>query len=665
MDKGKESVSKIIDANTSESLVEFNMSAIVSLAERIKANRKESKEAVTKLAQIFKTEKYKRVHLALQMIEILSKNGSLEFHEYLSQEEFLREFMRWLKILRGKGGLFSRFESNGKKELREKNQEQALYLLQLWADAFMMYQDQYPGFQRYYRELKVEGIKFPDRDINERTMMENLDGITSPMYDFIEQAKRNKDNSKEDRKSNLSNNKKSITKDVADVEQVDEISPDIEAGIKEFETKINMLKSMTDYIDEDLSDLEEIQNANYSKYEREIFDKSEFDIAKSNIKILENMMSNCENFTDIWTNVIVDLYQTALRSTLKISKIMDARRKSGFKGDKENALLELVNEIQIKIEDFRKKYSKLKKRELRTFENHKRVLTKQLRKQEKLKRKRQRLREKSERQNKKKNEQNPFDVLDETENVIGYAGAIKPNGIQNVDDNSSSESSSESSIEHKKNDSDESDSDGLHQPISMWSILYYGDNKKKDKEKKKKLEKEKLRASLLAVNKENQTGGFLRSSVLVQKTINFFGRASKPFADSNKEENTNDLLRKSNLNDELNNYFIQTANKHREDCKDVFAKSSQLENDDNWFKPKVENIIDSENIEIKLDEQKQDRPPKIPNKSKQKPDIPLHKSKSKGNRESTAIKKIVAPPRTSVLRKSVLSTPNLLDLAEE
>ena len=51
-------------------------------------------------------------------------------------------------------------------------------------------------------------------------------------------------------------------------------------------------------------------------------------------------------------------------------------------------------------------------------------------------------------------------------------------------------------------------------------------------------------------------------------------------------------------------------------------------------------------------------------KQKQNPDIPLNKSK--GNRESTAIKKIVAPPpRTSILRKSVVSSPNLLDLVDE
>lgn len=210
---------------------------------------------------------------------------------------------------------------------------------------------------------------------------------------------------------------------------------------------------------------------------------------------------------------------------MKISKIMEVRKKAKFTGDKENTLQDTVTEIQGKIEEFRKKYLKLKKRELKNFENHKRVLTRQLRKQEKLKLKQQKLREKTEKMNKRKNEQNPFDVLDETENVIGYAGGPNPQIMKTDDLESSSESSSESDIGENNQNSDESDSDGLHQPVSMWSILYYGRDKEKQKEQKKK-EKEKLRASKIETNKENQTGTFLRSSVLVQKTMNFFGRSS-------------------------------------------------------------------------------------------------------------------------------------------
>ena len=114
MENKGESVSKIIDRNTSESLIDLSQTEIIFLADRIKSNKKESKEAVTKLSQILKTEKYKRTFLSLKIIELLSKHGSLDFHEYLSQDDFMKEFMKSLKQLRGKGGLFSGFESKSK-----------------------------------------------------------------------------------------------------------------------------------------------------------------------------------------------------------------------------------------------------------------------------------------------------------------------------------------------------------------------------------------------------------------------------------------------------------------------------------------------------------------------------------------------------------------------
>ena len=61
-----------------------------------------------------------------------------------------------------------------------------LYLIQLWADTFMMKEDQFPGFQHTYRLLRKEGIKFPMRDPNVRMLMSSL-GVDSPMFDFVEQ----------------------------------------------------------------------------------------------------------------------------------------------------------------------------------------------------------------------------------------------------------------------------------------------------------------------------------------------------------------------------------------------------------------------------------------------------------------------------------------------
>lgn len=79
-----------------------------------------------------------------------------------------------------------KMESKQNREVREKLEEQLLYMIQLWSDTFMMKEDQYPGFQQTYRLLRKENVKFPMRDPNERMLMSSL-GVDSPMFDYVEQ----------------------------------------------------------------------------------------------------------------------------------------------------------------------------------------------------------------------------------------------------------------------------------------------------------------------------------------------------------------------------------------------------------------------------------------------------------------------------------------------
>jgi hypothetical protein len=96
--------------------------------------------------------------------------------------------MTLLKRRRGKAGLLNKKEKGVNKVFKEKAEEKALYLIQLWADTFMMYQDRFSGVHECYKQLRLEGVEFPERDANERLMMENLKGIDSPMFDFVEQT---------------------------------------------------------------------------------------------------------------------------------------------------------------------------------------------------------------------------------------------------------------------------------------------------------------------------------------------------------------------------------------------------------------------------------------------------------------------------------------------
>jgi hypothetical protein len=89
-----QSITQLINEYTKDSLVETNIIKNIVIAGLIKKDRIVAKEAVNTFIKIFKSEKYKRCYLALQMLEVLSKQGSLEFHEYLSQEDFMGEFIK-------------------------------------------------------------------------------------------------------------------------------------------------------------------------------------------------------------------------------------------------------------------------------------------------------------------------------------------------------------------------------------------------------------------------------------------------------------------------------------------------------------------------------------------------------------------------------------------
>lgn len=68
----------------------------------------------------------------------------------------------------------------------EKAEQKLLGLIQMWSDTFMMQEDEFPGFQKLYRQLRKEAIPFPKRDPNLRAMMGNI-CADSPMFDYVEQ----------------------------------------------------------------------------------------------------------------------------------------------------------------------------------------------------------------------------------------------------------------------------------------------------------------------------------------------------------------------------------------------------------------------------------------------------------------------------------------------
>eukprot|EP00344_Euplotes_crassus_P007608 CAMPEP_0197011356 /NCGR_PEP_ID=MMETSP1380-20130617/58154_1 /TAXON_ID=5936 /ORGANISM="Euplotes crassus, Strain CT5" /LENGTH=155 /DNA_ID=CAMNT_0042433995 /DNA_START=247 /DNA_END=714 /DNA_ORIENTATION=- len=154
----------------------------------------------------------------------------------------------------------------------------------------------------------------------EETIMNNLEGINSPMHDFIIQAEKNRNEepptkksitssgrksnperkSNPNRKSNISRKSKSIGGLYSDLGKVkeaplegeDKIDMDPDLEISEINMKLQDLEDNHGYVEDELKYSEEIEAANYKKYTQEEFDKAVFEISKSHFDRLDDMLNN-------------------------------------------------------------------------------------------------------------------------------------------------------------------------------------------------------------------------------------------------------------------------------------------------------------------------------------------------------------------------------------
>lgn len=144
MDGGM-SIDQLILYVTSEEVDTPSIEAQIEIASRFIDNRKDFVLGMRVIDVIMRKGKNKNKYHALCLIEIISKNGNIKIHESLTQLKFLESFMNLLKRRRGKAGILAKKEKGINKLYKEKAEEKALYLIQLWADTFMMYQDRFSG----------------------------------------------------------------------------------------------------------------------------------------------------------------------------------------------------------------------------------------------------------------------------------------------------------------------------------------------------------------------------------------------------------------------------------------------------------------------------------------------------------------------------------------
>lgn len=158
----------------------------MEIADRIKEDPTSCKEAAKQIYQVLLVDNSKRFYQLVSLLEACSKNSNRLFHRCLSTTAFADAFLSSLKRVRGKHKVMQKMESKEVRNRWEKAEFQLLGLIQIWADTFMMQEDEFPGFQKVYRQLRKEGIQFPQRDPNLRMLMSSI-CADSPMFDYVEQ----------------------------------------------------------------------------------------------------------------------------------------------------------------------------------------------------------------------------------------------------------------------------------------------------------------------------------------------------------------------------------------------------------------------------------------------------------------------------------------------
>lgn len=175
----------------------FDISLTLEIADRANNNYKELREGIQCLMLHFQNSDSTIILQAVRVLEIFVKNCNERFHREVSNKDFQNQLMKLLKFRRKKANIFE------KMTCKEKNwnqiEDKVLYIIQLWADTFMMHEDEFPYIMQNYKELRKEGLKFPPRDTTEKFMIQ-FKGQKSPLFDVLEDVSKREQEQEQKRK---------------------------------------------------------------------------------------------------------------------------------------------------------------------------------------------------------------------------------------------------------------------------------------------------------------------------------------------------------------------------------------------------------------------------------------------------------------------------------
>lgn len=180
MSKDTDYIASLIEYTIAEDNERVDLEACLEVADRANSNKSECLEVIRSLTKGLGKSSVKVVVNTLQLLETLCKNCNMRFLYELNNKKLVEAMLK-VVVRRRDRAKYGTKASKTTNPLKIEAEEKVLFLLQLWADTFMMHQTEFRNIHDAYRNLRKDGVQFPERDPNQKTII-NFQGQVSPVF---------------------------------------------------------------------------------------------------------------------------------------------------------------------------------------------------------------------------------------------------------------------------------------------------------------------------------------------------------------------------------------------------------------------------------------------------------------------------------------------------
>lgn len=217
--------------------------------------------------------------------------------------------------------MFGRFSSNETKTRKLTIENKVLYLIQLWADTFMMHEDKYPYFLSTYRDLRKEGVNFPSREVAARFMLSGMK-IDSPMFDYLDEIRNS---------SSLDKKTTTISKRVM---------------LKEDQEKLDAEKKFKHFVGGNVGVVSHEKNAkNLAKV---TLSQADIETIKSYMEIIDELCVNTDTLKEFKSDIGLEMYRYCQAVNTRCLNIVAAKSAHGIE-HQVDVLLSLSENLDVRM----------------------------------------------------------------------------------------------------------------------------------------------------------------------------------------------------------------------------------------------------------------------------------------------------------------------------